>query len=219
MPELTDRLPGEVIFASFSNQLIRRSLQRYADRTARDAENPVPETGDMAYITTLAVEEIYNGAEWVVQLNQPDEDALVARLNILENKTWIYNDANVGVSGSAFTNLATFTILTGGDYMFTCRASFVIDWLPVNTGSGIPMGSTRIQLNGADPAGWPFNDIDVGVPGNGEGIQATFFQFPIANLNPGDVIDFEGSRDNGLIVSASYQKRSMYVEQIPVGIV
>lgn len=219
MPELQDRLPGEIIFSSFSNELIRRSLQRYADRTARDSENPIPQTGDMAYITTLGITEIFNGAIWDVLQDQTNFAALSARLDVFENKTYIYNDGNVGVAGSAFATLASFTIVTAGDYMFTCRASYVMDWLPVNTGTGVAMGSTRIQQNGADPVGWPFNDIDVGVPGNGEGIQATYFQFPIANLVPTDLIEFEGSRDNGLIVDASYQKRSMYIEQLPPGVI
>lgn len=64
MPELPFRNPGEIIFSSFSNQLIRRSVQRYADPTERDFENPLPEVGDCAYLTTTQLLQVWDGTFW-----------------------------------------------------------------------------------------------------------------------------------------------------------
>ena len=41
MSELDDRLPGEVIFAAYSNEIRDRAAQRYVDGSARDASVPL----------------------------------------------------------------------------------------------------------------------------------------------------------------------------------
>lgn len=66
MAELPDRVPGEIIFASYENDIKQRTAQRYADNTQRDALNPLPEDGALAYITSTDELQIWNGAAWVV---------------------------------------------------------------------------------------------------------------------------------------------------------
>lgn len=72
MAEIPDVIAGDPIEAAWGNQIRDRSLQRYATAAARDAANPAPVTGDMAWITTEAEEgltvpgisEIHDGTAW-----------------------------------------------------------------------------------------------------------------------------------------------------------
>lgn len=66
MAELPDRVPGEIIFASYENDIKQRTAQRYTDNTQRDALNPLPEDGALAYITSTDELQIFNGTSWVV---------------------------------------------------------------------------------------------------------------------------------------------------------
>lgn len=66
MAELPDRIPGEIIFASYENEVKQRTAQRYADNSQRDALNPLPEDGALAYITSTDELQIFNGSTWVV---------------------------------------------------------------------------------------------------------------------------------------------------------
>lgn len=65
MPELPDRIPGEVILASYSNDIRDRALMRYADPTARDTSNPLPAAGDLAYLTATGLFQVFDGTAWV----------------------------------------------------------------------------------------------------------------------------------------------------------
>jgi len=66
MAEIPDRVPGEIIFATYANDIKQRSVQRYTDNTQRDALNPLPENGALAYITTTDQLQIFNGSFWDV---------------------------------------------------------------------------------------------------------------------------------------------------------
>jgi hypothetical protein len=52
MAEMPDVSPGEIIAASYTNDLRDRTVQRYANTAERDSDNPVPTPGDLAYITS-----------------------------------------------------------------------------------------------------------------------------------------------------------------------
>lgn len=58
MAELPNVAPGEIIAASYTNDVRDRTLQRYADAAARDAGNPVPASGDMAFVDHPADSEL-----------------------------------------------------------------------------------------------------------------------------------------------------------------
>jgi hypothetical protein len=64
MSELADRLPGEVIFAAYANQIRDRALMRYVDATARDASEPLPDSGEMAWLTSTGELQVYDGSDW-----------------------------------------------------------------------------------------------------------------------------------------------------------
>jgi hypothetical protein len=69
MPEIPDRLPGEIIAAEHPNVLRQRAAQRYLDVAARDASVPLPETGEPAYLTSSGLLQVFDGSIWVDQLN------------------------------------------------------------------------------------------------------------------------------------------------------
>ena len=52
MSELTDRLAGETILASFHNAVKERTMMRYANLAALDASIALPDPGSFAYLTT-----------------------------------------------------------------------------------------------------------------------------------------------------------------------
>ncbi len=66
MPELPDRIDGEIIEAAHMNEATIRSVQRYADVAERDALNPAPETGQPAWIIADSELHIFNGTSWIV---------------------------------------------------------------------------------------------------------------------------------------------------------
>jgi len=64
MPELPDRINGEIIEAEHMNSAQDRSVQRYADVTQRDSLNPAPEEGQMAWIESVNELQTYTGSAW-----------------------------------------------------------------------------------------------------------------------------------------------------------
>lgn len=64
MAELADRIPGELILASYANDIRDRALMRYASAAARDLSVPLPNAGDLAYLSDVAFPTIYTGAAW-----------------------------------------------------------------------------------------------------------------------------------------------------------
>ncbi len=66
MPELPDRIDGEIIEASHMNEATIRSVQRYANVSERDSLNPAPETGQPAWIIDDQELHIWNGSAWIV---------------------------------------------------------------------------------------------------------------------------------------------------------
>lgn len=65
MPELSDRIPGEIILASYNNQQRDRLVERYVDATARSVATPLPVAGTVSYLTASGVFSIFDGATWV----------------------------------------------------------------------------------------------------------------------------------------------------------
>lgn len=66
MAELADRLPGELILASYANTVRDRlgGGQRYASQAALDVSVPLPTSGDGAYLQDEAKTMIFDGFAW-----------------------------------------------------------------------------------------------------------------------------------------------------------
>ncbi len=64
MPELPNRIDGEIIPADHMNTVQDRSVQRYASVAERDTLNPAPVEGQMAYISDIDGVHVYVGTAW-----------------------------------------------------------------------------------------------------------------------------------------------------------
>jgi len=66
MPELPNRVDGEIIEAEHMNDATIRSIQRYTNTAQRDSLNPAPETGQPAWIVDIAELHVWTGTAWIV---------------------------------------------------------------------------------------------------------------------------------------------------------
>ena len=71
MPEIADVVPGETIASVWGNEIRDRTLQRYANAADRDASNPSPSAGDLAYLQDLAEVQVWAGADWIAVSHNP----------------------------------------------------------------------------------------------------------------------------------------------------
>ena len=203
MPEIPDRIPGEIIFASYSNDIRDRALMRYVDNTARDASNPVPDSGDLAWIETLQELQIFDGVLWQNYLTAADQGvfdaALSARLDILESHAFSpFEDAIKAIPVGSFTSLGTVVIPTTGDYLVTCGAVFSGD---------ISAGSTSrldLQLTQTGSVTSTFEQWDMNISNNSNTMFMDFpMSFSVPRINQvlvaGDEIEFEAQGFNANI--------------------
>ena len=64
MAEIDDVVPGEPIEASWGNPIRDRTVQRYANAAERDVENPIPTSGDLAYLEDVGIVQYFTTV-WV----------------------------------------------------------------------------------------------------------------------------------------------------------
>jgi len=64
MPEMPDVVSGEAVAADWGNDIRDRTVQRYADATARDAAMPFPLAGDLAYLDDSGTVTLFDGTQW-----------------------------------------------------------------------------------------------------------------------------------------------------------
>jgi len=64
MSELNDVIGGDVVTASFTNQVKERSLMRYASAEARDASILAPVDGALAWLQDVDQITVYDDAVW-----------------------------------------------------------------------------------------------------------------------------------------------------------
>ena len=66
MSELSDVTGGQIIGASFTNQVKERTVMRYASAATRDTSIPIPVEGSLAYLLDVNQVTVYNGSVWEV---------------------------------------------------------------------------------------------------------------------------------------------------------
>jgi len=77
MPEIPNVVPGEPVEADWGNDIRDRSVQKYADLTALEASQPVPQLGELAWLTNpgyLVVCTDAAGPTWTPLLDRTDGD-------------------------------------------------------------------------------------------------------------------------------------------------
>lgn len=172
MAEIPDRVPGGVILASYANTIRDRTAQRYVDPTARDASNPLPIAGELAYIQSLNVLQVFDGTLWVALADEPLVEAadlaLSDRLDLLETTLLSPFTATPQSLSQTPAKVAEVTIPTDGEYFFLFNGAVDFD---IQLASGLslaPIGA-QFRIDGALTGG-----EDLGVWGDtGEGKHAT----------------------------------------------
>ena len=155
MSEIADRIPGEIIIASYSNTLRDRVVQRYTDATQRAAQSPVPGLGEVSYLTGSGQLQIFNGTSWVNFPDQPDYNALVARLDTLEairdsfDTEFTAGTTSIGTSVQNITG--TVQAATPGLYLIDFNADLALTTAGQTGLGGITIGLTK---NGSQIKGW-----------------------------------------------------------------
>lgn len=64
MPEIPDVVAGQFVESSWGNDIRDRTVQRYNDATERDALNPLPVPGDLAYLDGTGEVQVYTAGAW-----------------------------------------------------------------------------------------------------------------------------------------------------------
>lgn len=78
MPEIPNVVPGEPVEADWGNDIRDRSVQKYADLTALEASQPVPQLGELAWLDNPGYLVVCTDAitpTWTPLLDQSDGDA------------------------------------------------------------------------------------------------------------------------------------------------
>ena len=79
MPEIPNVVPGEPVEADWGNDVRDRSVQRFADATARTASLPFPGIGQLTWLDDPGVVEYWDGGTWT---SLADVDDLALKLNL-----------------------------------------------------------------------------------------------------------------------------------------
>ena len=101
MAEIPDVIPGELITADYNNDMRDRSLQRYASTVDRDADNPVPVDGDLAFLqtspTTGDIVQVFSDGAWVALIDSTGGTMTAGSLALEENIAITFDyDAGTG---------------------------------------------------------------------------------------------------------------------------
>ena len=135
MPELPDRIDGEIIEAAHMNEATIRSVQRYADEAERDALNPAPETGQPAWIIDIAQLQFWDGTEWAPVLMTPGgtmTGPIVIEVLIGNPDLDFRNSANQSMMAY---NAAEDLWMISRDLRFTSDGNRVLEWRDVSGGT------------------------------------------------------------------------------------
>lgn len=107
MSEMPDVSTGEIIEAGWTNDVKNRTLQRYVNVATRDAENPAPTEGELAFVASLAGDafQVYQGGTWhpvawVTGASFSGELHVRGGLN-MAGLSYLYGLATVNVDGDA----------------------------------------------------------------------------------------------------------------------
>ena len=104
MPEMPDVVSSEPVEASWGNDIRDRTVQRYADATARDISVPFPAAGDLAWLDDTGAATVFTGTAWRdIVLNNDLWDIFVNEVHVNGNPGSAIWDASVRRIGLATT--------------------------------------------------------------------------------------------------------------------
>jgi hypothetical protein len=213
MPETPDRLPGEIILASYSNTIRDRTVQRYVDNTARDSAVPLPVQGTVAYITATGQLQIFDGAEWQIWTNTNAREDLQERLTYLEGwRAAFYEHGKTQSIGTAWATYASINAQQTGDFIVVASATAEYD---IALAAGLSFPAMRVQIRK--------NDInqeqnDVGSTGEGFHAEAVYHTIPVIGAVPGDNFSLVMQTQSSSVTSGQIHSAWIYLIPVPVGI-
>ena len=82
MPEIPDVVAGTPVESNWGNDIRDRTVQRYADATARAAAVPVPVIGDLAVLEDSGALTMWDGSAWAVFRTTENKAGLVRLFNV-----------------------------------------------------------------------------------------------------------------------------------------
>ncbi len=211
MPELPDRVPGEPIVASFSNQLIRRSVQRYADASQRQALNPLPEVGDVSYLTLSGVVDVFDGTNWVRYPDVTVTDALDSRLTLVEGLAASTYEPNPITLDADWTTVSSLTVPAAGDWIVTLQA--MVEYELTIQLSSEPI-NVQITVDGLLEPGQKFGSVVLGTH-----TYPLVYTMPLPNLAADADIEFKMQASQAGIEDAAAMDRWSYAQRVTPGII
>lgn len=164
MPELPDRINGEIIEASHMNDAQDRTVQRYTSAANRDTLNPLPVEGQMAWLSDVNQLTTYDGSKWI-EYSQPG--AIESNFtNPVDAGITAAQDTYQAVASFAITSTGTWTIWADG----WIQASLGVDrptWTIAITVSGVERETTVMSAVDAEmQSPWAFHSTSVFNDGN-----------------------------------------------------
>jgi len=165
--EIADRIPGEVILASYSNQIRDRAVMRYADPTARDVSNPLPNAGDLAYLTASGVYQVFDGSAWVT-------------LSPLREKTYGFDDDSATVTTNESVRIDMPFPVTAQGALYVAKA--VVNWAVSGTPGSTDNAIAEIQTSGGLTIGRVDSTIGGGAGSQSVSLWGNRTQFGIETL-------------------------------------
>jgi len=150
MTEIPDVTPGGTIQTAWGNQIRDRALMRYANAAARDASNPIPASGDMAWLLDVDRLTIYTGAVWVEYFSgNPVNNGSILTASVAGTEdltstsivNWPSNLVATGTVPPGMTRLMATATISGVDVVTDVanhRLQLDLDGLSVN--------STRVRF-------------------------------------------------------------------------
>jgi hypothetical protein len=164
MAELPDVVPGEPVASSWGNAIRDRTVQRYADATERDTENPSPDDGDLAYLTTTDVLQVYGAGTWHTyqRAGAPGTVRTVWKsvVNIGSTAANSVTVAAIDVTAAGIVDWSKTTLhMYGSAANGPSTQGFVTLW--ARTGNSLDIRYVRPSVGGAAGAGNAFVQVEL----------------------------------------------------------
>lgn len=220
MSEIPDRIPGGVILASYANDIRDRTLQRYPDPTARDASNPLPSDGELAWVESLDVIQVAVGGVWrnvaLEEWANAITDPLAARITELEavrdSMRTVFTEGSTTLGTSLGTITGTVTAPTDGLYLMEllCEATAI-------TAGQTSLGGITVAANVNGSQSRAFSQFAVRHNDAGDvNVDAEWMLYAAwqQTLSAGDDVNWFGQRQATFTVSAAVADRRVTIRRL-----
>ncbi len=161
MPEIPDRINGEIIEAAHINTNRDRTIQRYTSASNRDSLMPLPVTGDTGWLDDVNQLTIYDGSSWTVVSGQGVYlplvggtlsgilNVVISGITSILNSTSLILGKNQGSGGTSNIDFHSDDSSLGGVRVGRIRGDADTIYTERNGGSRITLGPNHMFVSGA----------------------------------------------------------------------